>query len=136
MSRCSHHDDSTASLSIREGDDGRVLLHCHAGCSTVDVVASAGLSMSDLFPPGSWERRRPRTWKGIVPIAAHGRPALVSFGDDVAAAMLAEIGRLAYARKRLDQASLRALSTLAAASGASKAAMREALAASIAGDIP
>ena len=72
---------------------------------------------------------------GIVPVAPHGRPALCSFGDDVVAAMLAEIGRLAYARNSLDQSALRALSTLAGASGTSRAAMREALAAAIAGDV-
>ena len=31
--RCPRHDDRQNSLSIGEGDDGRVLLTCHAGCS-------------------------------------------------------------------------------------------------------
>jgi len=62
--------------------------------------------------------------------------ALEAFGDDIVTGMLAEIGRLAYARNRLDQRALRALSTLAGAAGSSRAAMREALAAAIAGDIP
>ena len=31
MARCPSHEDKTPSLSIREGDDGRVLLHCFAG---------------------------------------------------------------------------------------------------------
>ena len=31
---CPAHDDSSPSLAISEGDDGRVLLHCHAGCDT------------------------------------------------------------------------------------------------------
>jgi hypothetical protein len=31
------------------GHDGRVLLHCFAGCSAGDVVAAAGLSLADLF---------------------------------------------------------------------------------------
>jgi hypothetical protein len=136
MALCSHHGDHRASLSVREAADGKVLLHCHAGCSTVDVVASAGLSMVDLFPPGSRERRRARVWKGIVPMASHGQPAFESFGDNVVTAMLAEIGRLAYARNGLDRRALRALSTLAGAAGSSRAAMREALAAAIAGDIP
>jgi len=30
---CPAHNDSKPSLAIRETDDGRVLLHCFAGCS-------------------------------------------------------------------------------------------------------
>ena len=33
MARCPAHDDRTPSLSIAQGDDGRVLLKCHAGCT-------------------------------------------------------------------------------------------------------
>ena len=47
---CPAHDDHDPSLSISRGDDGRVLLHCHAGCSTEAIVAALGLQMSDLFP--------------------------------------------------------------------------------------
>ena len=47
---CPAHEDARASLSVREGDDGRVLLHCFAGCATADVVAALGLTMRDLFP--------------------------------------------------------------------------------------
>lgn len=49
---CPAHDDRSPSLSISEGDDGRVLLHCYAGCDTRAVVESAGLKMADLFPEG------------------------------------------------------------------------------------
>jgi hypothetical protein len=47
---CPAHDDSTASLSISKGDDGRALLYCHAKCSTESVVRAAGLEMKDLMP--------------------------------------------------------------------------------------
>jgi DNA primase len=30
--RCPAHDDRTPSLSIRDADDGKVLVRCHAGC--------------------------------------------------------------------------------------------------------
>jgi putative DNA primase/helicase len=47
--RCPAHDDRNPSLSIHAGDDGRVLMHCHAGC-TIDAVCGAiGLRASDLF---------------------------------------------------------------------------------------
>jgi hypothetical protein len=44
-----HEGKSRSSLSIKETDDGRVLLHCFAGCSALDVVHSLGLELSDLF---------------------------------------------------------------------------------------
>jgi hypothetical protein len=48
---CPSHQDRTASLSIRELDDGRTLVHCFAGCSVHEIVAAAGIELSDLFPP-------------------------------------------------------------------------------------
>ena len=47
---CPAHDDRNPSLSVAEGDDGRVLLHCFAGCEVEEIVAALGLTMSDLFP--------------------------------------------------------------------------------------
>ena len=47
---CPAHGDETPSLSIGAGDDGRVLIHCHAGCSAEQVVAAVGMSMADLGP--------------------------------------------------------------------------------------
>jgi hypothetical protein len=47
--KCPAHQDRTASLSITAGEDGRVLLHCFAGCCATDVVAAVGLQVGDLF---------------------------------------------------------------------------------------
>jgi hypothetical protein len=47
--RCPAHEDGTASLSISEGRDGRVLLKCHAGCDHKKIVAALGLEERDLF---------------------------------------------------------------------------------------
>jgi len=113
--KCPHHEDSTASLSIAEGADGRALVHCFAGCPSLDVVADLGLSVVDLFPAGSRERRRPRVWRGIVPMSGHGRPSLESFGDPVVSDMLGEIARLAHVRGRLDVHVAGALRLVAAA---------------------
>jgi putative DNA primase/helicase len=40
MARCPAHDDRDPSLSIRDGDDGKVLLRCHAGCDQRRVIAA------------------------------------------------------------------------------------------------
>jgi hypothetical protein len=56
LAKCPAHADRSPSLSIRELDDGRVLLHDFGGCDVQAVLESIGLSMSDLFPerlPGS-----------------------------------------------------------------------------------
>jgi hypothetical protein len=37
--RCPAHDDRTPSLSIRDADDNKVLVHCHAGCDQERVIA-------------------------------------------------------------------------------------------------
>jgi hypothetical protein len=59
---CPAHKDRTASLSVRELDDGRVLLHCFAGCSVDAVLSALSLSMEDLFPP-----RQDGPGKGYAP---------------------------------------------------------------------
>lgn len=45
---CPAHKDSTASLSISDGDKGAVL-YCHAGCQPRDIVVAAGLQWGELF---------------------------------------------------------------------------------------
>lgn len=47
--RCPAHGGKSASLSIAEGDNGTLLLHCFAGCSAHDVLAAVGLQVGDLF---------------------------------------------------------------------------------------
>ena len=48
--RCPAHHDRGPSLSVRELDDGRTLVHCFAGCEIHDVLAAVGLDISNLFP--------------------------------------------------------------------------------------
>ena len=58
MCKCPAHDDRTASLSVREGDGSKILLHCMAGCEPGAVLQAMGLKLADLFPEGS--RKQPR----------------------------------------------------------------------------
>jgi len=48
--RCPAHDDRRPSLSLSEGDDGRALVRCHAGCETDAICAAVGLRIVDLMP--------------------------------------------------------------------------------------
>ena len=64
MARCPAHSDKVASLSVTEFRDGKVGLHCFAGCTTGEICEAIGLSLRDLFPKSSavlplkMERRR------------------------------------------------------------------------------
>ena len=48
LARCPAHTDRNPSLSINE-QDGKILLHCHAGCTTEAVCAAVGIEMRELF---------------------------------------------------------------------------------------
>lgn len=67
--RCPAHPDQQPSLSIAEGDGGRALVRCHAGCTTEAIVAAVGLRLADLMPADrvDADTNRPRPRKtGIV----------------------------------------------------------------------
>lgn len=57
--RCPAHDDRRASLSISEGAEGRLLVHCHAQCQLDAVLVAWGLTPRDLFPEGTAESKIP-----------------------------------------------------------------------------
>ncbi len=38
--RCVAHDDRTPSLALRDGDGGRLLVHCYAGCDPLDILSA------------------------------------------------------------------------------------------------
>lgn len=50
MACCPAHQDKTASLSIKDLPDSRVLLHCFAGCDADAVLDAVGLTFADLMP--------------------------------------------------------------------------------------
>ncbi len=47
---CPAHDDHNPSLSITEGEGGKVLLKCHADCETEAVLSAIQLTFADLSP--------------------------------------------------------------------------------------
>jgi hypothetical protein len=53
---CPAHNDKGPSLAIRETEDGRVLIHCFAGCEALMIVQALGMDLTDLFPPDDKRR--------------------------------------------------------------------------------
>ncbi len=64
---CPAHDDKGPSLAVRELPDGRVLVHCFAGCETESVLGALGMDMSDLFPPDVKRREYGHGKPGVKP---------------------------------------------------------------------
>lgn len=100
MACCPVHHDSSASLSIREDDDGTVLLHCFAGCATVDVVAALGLDFSALFPESGVTGHARKSTKApfnaldALTAMCHGLLELAIYADQVSRGIaLSEAGR-------------------------------------------
>jgi len=67
MGKCPAHDDRNPSLSIREAD-GKVLLHCHAGCTQRDVIDA-------LKAKGLWPKRQVTQRRAIVATYDYGDEA-------------------------------------------------------------
>jgi hypothetical protein len=117
MARCPAHADGRASLSVRDVD-GRVLVHCFAGCETRAVLGALNLRLSDLFDAplghdkpalrdrGHWHGTRAalealRDEARVVAIVANdisqGRPVAPADADRVAVAA----GRIAESLRKL-----------------------------------
>ena len=76
---CPAHADKSPSLTIRELDDGRILLHCFAGCDVQDVLASIGLTFDALYPPRPMQHGKPerRPFPAADVLRAIGFEALI-----------------------------------------------------------
>lgn len=68
LARCPAHQDRSPSLSVRELDDGRVLLHDFGGCDTEAVLDALGLELQVLFP-----ERLPAARQGAGYAPTHSR---------------------------------------------------------------
>lgn len=63
VARCPAHEDRSPSLSIGEAEDGRVLIHCFAGCGAAEVMSALGLSLTDLFDKPLYHHAKPMVQK-------------------------------------------------------------------------
>ena len=107
---CPAHDDRTPSLAIKECDDGRLLIHCFAGCDTEDILKAIGLTFSDVMPESDISHKRelsqsphkPQKW-----LNAHDALETLDHESLVVAAIGADM--LAY--KEVDEGTLSRLAT-------------------------
>lgn len=97
MARCPAHEDGRASLSIGVGDDGRALMHCHAGCTPEAIVDVLGLKMAALMPanngksgPSPQEMIKAKAKKGGR--KSKGRTAVYATAEDAIAKLEREHG--------------------------------------------
>lgn len=108
LARCPAHADKRPSLSVRELDDGRVLVHDFAGCSVDDVLAAVGLDFDALFPPKSIghakPERRPFNASDALAALTHEAMIVMLCAADVAAGKPANRERLLLAVERIGNA--------------------------------
>ncbi len=112
---CPAHDDKRPSLSIKQADDGRVLLKCWTGCGAAGIVNALGLSLADLFPGDrrsladhcTGPVRRPFDYRDALTGIAHEATVArliveaVNSGQEVD---VESLDRLALAEERIDDA--------------------------------
>lgn len=108
---CPAHADRSPSLSIREADGGRILLHCFGGCSVESVLGAVGMDMTDLFPekPGGYhppERTRFYASDLLRVIAFEATVVMVAAYDLAKGKKLSEpdMRRLEVAHQRINSA--------------------------------
>ncbi len=51
---------SRLAVAVRRNEAGEMLVYCHAGCATADVLKEGGISWSDLRAPRNREERERR----------------------------------------------------------------------------
>ena len=116
LAKCPAHEDRSPSLSIRELDDGTVLVKDFGGCGAADVVAAVGLRLKDLFPERPPDNRR-RPSQSRIPAA----DALVAIDHE--AHVVAIIGADVLEHRELDQPTWDRLALAVHRIGAARAAV-------------
>ena len=108
---CPGHDDKHPSLSIRELDDGRILLHDFAGCEVGEVLGAIGLDFDALFPErpieGAKRERRPFNAHDVLDaLAFEATIVAIAAGDMAQGKPMTDVDRvrLMLAAERLHSA--------------------------------
>lgn len=105
---CPAHKDRTPSLTVRALDDGRILVHCFAGCGAADVMAAIGLETADLFPKALANHipavRQPFTATDALRALRHEAAVLAFASADLAEGKAVNPDRLFLAAGRIADA--------------------------------
>ena len=62
QAKCPCHNDKLPSLTISEGDNGKIILHCFADCKTEDILSEIGLSYKDLSDRQELTWHKKKAW--------------------------------------------------------------------------
>lgn len=104
---CPAHEDKHPSMAIRD-EDGKVLVHCFAGCSTEEILDAVGLSFSDLMPDRvehhSSPIRKPYTDRELLTVIATESAVAALLAADLANGKQIDTARLTLAAGRIKSA--------------------------------
>lgn len=107
VARCPAHEDKSPSLSLSRGQDGRVLVHCHAGCETRDVLAAVGLELKDLFPENLSREQRQQYRREKLEKERHFERLVIEAGNGTLAKGTElsdeDVARMALAQERIER---------------------------------
>jgi hypothetical protein len=103
---CPAHEDRSPSMTIRIVDDGRVLLHCFAGCPPLAVLEAVGLDFSALFPEPierAKPMRRPFAAADVLQALTHEATMVLLIANEMKRGDYSGKGRLAQAVARIEE---------------------------------
>ncbi|WP_089169014.1 DUF927 domain-containing protein [Azotobacter chroococcum] len=104
---CPAHQDKSPSLSLSRGQGGRVLVHCHAGCETRDVLAAVGLELKDLFPDNLSREQRQQYRREQLEKERYFERLIVESGNGALAKGTElsgeDVARMALAQERIER---------------------------------
>lgn len=106
QARCPAHEDRKASLSIAEGESGRVLLKCHAGCDHKAIAAAIGLSEKEFFderPATTSKASRPKAEKKASKVYATAEAAVAAYQQTRSVRSLLRLGKPTTVHEYLDE---------------------------------
>lgn len=103
---CPAHEDKHPSMTVRLLDDGRVLLHCFAGCPPLAVLEAIGLDFSALFPE-SIDRakplRKPFAAADVLEALTHEATTVMVIANDMQRGDFRGKQRLGLAVERIEE---------------------------------